>query len=106
MVRGMPSSCCACATAATAWLRLAPAARLKLIVTDGNCAWCVIAKGAIVRCRCAMAESGTCAPPVPGTRSRSSECGSACQSGLASSTTRYWLAWLKMVLTWRWPNAS
>ena len=60
----------------------------------------------MVRVMVAMPDSGTCAPPVPGTRSSRSESGSACQDWSASSTTRYWLAWPKMVEIWRWPNAS
>jgi hypothetical protein len=66
----------------------------------------VITSGATVRAIVANPASGTCAPPVPGTRNRRREFGSACQDGSASSTTRYWFDWPKIVEICRWPNAS
>ena len=86
--------------------------------------------GAMVRVMVAIADSGTCALivgaagcdicgvmvagvrrcsrrlAVAGTRSSRSESESACQDGSASSTTRYWFAWPKMVEICRWPNES
>src|SRR4051794_30949186 len=56
----MPSCACARATASTASPSDAPGARLKLSVTDGNCAWCVIASGAVLRSIVAIADKGTC----------------------------------------------
>ena len=46
----------------------APGARLKLSVTDGNCSWCAIASGAVVRLISAKALSGTCVFDAPGTK--------------------------------------
>ena len=46
----------------------APGARLKLIVTEGNCSWCAIASGAVVRIISAKAASGTCVLDPPGTK--------------------------------------
>ena len=34
------------------------------MVTLGNCSWCAIASGAVVRTKCAKAESGTWLEPV------------------------------------------
>ena len=39
---------CAAVIGGTASLSEAPGARLKLIVTDGNCSWCAITSGAVV----------------------------------------------------------
>ena len=46
----------------------APGARLKESVTEGNCSWCAIASGAVVRVIWAKAESGTCVFDWPGTK--------------------------------------
>ncbi len=55
----MPISCCAAPIAATASLSASPGARLKLMVTEGNCSWCAIASGAVVCAKRAKAASGT-----------------------------------------------
>ncbi|MGY4409219.1 hypothetical protein ACVWW4_000955 [Bradyrhizobium sp. LB7.1] len=52
-------------TASTASPSAAPGARLKLSESDGNCAWCEIASGAVVRVSVATADSGTCALGAP-----------------------------------------
>ena len=63
------------------------------------------ASGPVRSATVATAESGTCTPPVPGTKMSFSARGPRRNSGFTSSTTRYWLACVKMVETRRWPKA-
>ena len=52
--------------ASVAWLSAVPGARLKEIVTAGNCPWWLIDSGCVGSVvQCASAESGT-SPPVTG----------------------------------------
>src|SRR5215475_2727351 len=117
----MPISRSAALIAVTASLSAARGARLKLMVTDGNCSWCAITNGAVVGSKRATADSGTCGAPLaatpvapatpvvpgivvlpgtplvpgrlPGTYSFDSADGSSWYCGIASSTMRYWLDW-------------
>ena len=65
----MSISALAVEMACTASLSEAPCARLKLMVTEGNWSWWLMASGAVRRSILAMALSGTWAPPLAGTYS-------------------------------------
>ena len=60
----MPMSRSAAVIAATASLSAASGARLKLIVTAGNCSWCAMTSGAVAYSKRAKAQSGTCVAPA------------------------------------------
>src|ERR1043166_7731478 len=101
---------------ATASPSAAPCARLKLKVTEGNCSWCAIDSGAVVRIISANADSGTCVLLAPGVKADSGwmfcaleDCsgwlgmfagmeildsaeGARWYCGAASRITRYWFA--------------
>ena len=49
IVAGRAIACWAAAISATASPSEAPARTSKLMVTEGNCAWCVITSGAVRR---------------------------------------------------------
>ena len=72
----MPISRLAAEMAETASLSAAPGARLKLMVTEGNCSWWLMESGAVRRSMVATALSGTCAPLLDGTNSRDRAAGS------------------------------
>ncbi len=65
MLPGMPIRCSIFRTCSTASPSASPGARLKLSEIAGNCAWCEIASGAVVRVSVATADSGTWAPGAP-----------------------------------------
>jgi len=56
-------SCSVAEITETASLSAAFGARLKLMVTAGNCSWCEISSGAVVYMNYAMALNGICAAP-------------------------------------------
>ncbi|MNV22477.1 hypothetical protein D3C71_1134520 [compost metagenome] len=103
---GRPIAARAPSMACTASPSDAPGARLNENVTAGNWPTWLINRCA-GRCSMrAMPFNGTCLPSGPATCRRAMASGPKATSGRASSTTRYWLAWVKMVEIWRWPNAS
>ena len=53
---------------ATASPSAAPGARLKLSVTEGNCSWCAIASGAVVRIISANGAQRHLRARAPGTK--------------------------------------
>src|SRR5215216_2549077 len=63
---GRSMSCWAAEITAIASDSAAPGATLKLIVAAGNCSWCVIVSGAVVRSSCVKALNGTCATGTSG----------------------------------------
>ena len=90
----MPISALAAAMAATASLSEAPGARLKLMVTEGNWSWWLMASGAVRRSMLGdRAQRHLRAAGGRARTARDSAPGSLWYCGMASSTTRYWLAW-------------
>jgi predicted short-subunit dehydrogenase-like oxidoreductase (DUF2520 family) len=75
------------------------------MVAAGNWAAWLIDSAAWRSLTVATAVSRTCAPVARGHVDVVERRQAALQAGGASSTTRYWLAWVKMVETRRWPNA-
>src|SRR5204863_8202777 len=64
----MPITRSADAMMLTASPKASPGVRLKESVTEGNCSWCAIASGAVMRVIWAKAESWTCVLDPPGTK--------------------------------------
>src|SRR5260370_7028957 len=62
MLKGIPMSRCACYIAFVASPKEPFGARLKEIVTAGNCPWCVTARGALRVSKWLNVLSGTAAP--------------------------------------------
>src|SRR5260370_10059410 len=62
MLKGIPMSRCACSIAFVASPKEPFGARLKEIVTAGNCPWCVTARGALRVSKWLNVLSGTAAP--------------------------------------------
>src|SRR5260370_9934419 len=62
MLKGIPMSRCACLIAFVASPKEPFGARLKEIVTAGNCPWCVTARGALRVSKWLNVLSGTAAP--------------------------------------------
>ncbi|MCY1291818.1 hypothetical protein D9M70_410200 [compost metagenome] len=106
MPSGMPISCCTRSITATASPRATPGARLNDNVTAGNWPIWLIASCAWRSSTLARAESGTCVSALVATWICCSACGPMRSPAADSSTTRYWLAWVKMVEICRWPKAS
>ncbi len=106
MLAGRPISVSAASIAVTASPSDTPGARLNEIVVAGN--WPMwLRSSALGRSSTrAMPASGTGSPLAELTRMRPNASGPSWNCGSASSTTRYWLAWVKMVEIWRWPKAS
>ncbi|MND98236.1 hypothetical protein D3C80_905790 [compost metagenome] len=75
-------------------------------VTAGNWPIWLIASCAWRSSTLARAESGTCVSALVATWICCSACGPMRSPAADSSTTRYWLAWVKMVEICRWPKAS
>ncbi len=100
---GRPISCSTCLILSTAWPSDAPCARLNEIVAAGNWPWWLITSGPVRSLMRANAPSGTWPPDDEGSRSSATACGLSRNSGIASSTTRYWLDCVKIVDTSRWP---
>ncbi len=103
---GRPISASAAAIAGSASLRLMPGARLKDKVAAGSWPSWLSTSGPRVVVAVATADSGTSAPVFDFTYSWSSASGRLRNAGGTSSTTRYWVTCVKMVVTWRWPKAS
>src|ERR1700722_6299843 len=107
MLTGRPTSASAFLISSTAVPSEAFGAKLNEIDTDGNWPMWLTASGAVGFWIVAIADSRT--RPVldvgEGREIWSSELPSCCASGVASRITRYWLDWVKIVETMRWPNA-
>ena len=93
------SMACTASPSATPW------AGLKDKVTAGNCATCKMLSKAARSSTLATLLKGTCVPLTDGTRRSDKAAGPMRSWSCTSSTTRYWLLWVKMVDTKRWPNA-
>jgi hypothetical protein len=78
---------------------------LKETVTAGNWPTWLMSRAAERSVTRAMLASGTGRPEPDSTNTDSRDDGPEAMRGSASSTTRYWLAWVKSVEIWRWPNA-
>ncbi len=88
----MPISRSAASIAATASLSEACGARLKLMVTAGNCSWCAITSGAVVCSKRANADERHLRAAGAGhVEPRQRIGGSLWYCGIASRITRYWL---------------
>ena len=81
----------------------APGARLNDTVATGNWPRWLIDSGVGRSDNSAIADSGTCLPLLEGMRKSFSASGELCAAGSTSSTTRYWLDWVKIVETSRCP---
>ncbi|MNT09507.1 hypothetical protein D3C72_1442930 [compost metagenome] len=103
MLCGNATCACAACTASTASPSDAPGARLNDSVAAGNWpTW--LRSSAVGPCSTrATAPSGTVWPLLLRTRRPVIASGPGCRAGSASSTTRYWLAWVKMVEICRCP---
>ncbi|MCY1305355.1 hypothetical protein D9M70_551530 [compost metagenome] len=103
---GMPISCWVRSITATASPSDTPSARLNDRLTAGNWPMWLITSSALRSSTWARLDSGTWPPAPVATWICPSACGPMVSPLFDCSTTRYWLAWVKMVEICRWPKAS
>ena len=103
---GRPSSFSTASTAFTAAPSEESRATLKEMVATGNWPWRAMESWAGRSSSVAMLVRGTGSPEEPRTWMFSMAAGPRRKRGATSSTTLYWLVWVKMVDIRRWPRAS